>query len=151
MARTPSVSPFRVVLMYMRPLFKMRLLWIWKNILPCSVSASALRHSLGKVSCCGSGVSFLRQRHLWHAARAASTSWVSSQSMMCIGSSFTACTLASWLKHSCFSKSSSLALASPLLATPTITPSSRDWTVSWLWLMGTWFKASAAPLLAPKH
>ena len=97
-ARTPSVLPFGVVLIYIRPLFKMRLLQIWKNILPCSVSASALRHSLRKVSHHGSGVSFLRQSHLQHAARAASASWASSQSTMCIGSSFAACTLASWLK-----------------------------------------------------
>ena len=64
-------------------------------------------------------------------------------------SSFTTCTLASWLKRSCSSKSSSLALASPLLASPTIAPPSRDWTVSWLWLMGTQLKVSTVPLSVP--
>ena len=147
--RTPSVLPFGVVLMYMRPLYRMRLLRIWKNILPCSVSASALRHSLRKVSHCGSGMSFLRWSYLQHAARVASASWASSQSTMCIGSSFATCVFASWLKSSCSSKSSSLALASLQSAAPTITPSRRDWTVSQLWLMGTWLNTSAAPLLAP--
>ena len=97
----------------------------------------------------GSSMSFLRQSNLWHAARATSASWASSQSMMCIGSSFATCTLAFWLTHSCSSKSSSLALASPLSAAPTIAPSSRDWMVSRLWLMGTQLKASVAPLSAP--
>ena len=99
-ARTPSVSPLGVVLMYTRPLFKMRLLQIRKNTLPCSVSASAPRHSLRRVSRHGSSMSFLRWSHLQHVAKAASASWASSQSTMCIGPSFIACTLASWLKHS---------------------------------------------------
>ena len=85
-----SVSPFGVVFMYMRPLLRTRLLQIWKNILPCSISASAPRHSLRRVSHRGSGVSFLRLSHLRHTARAVSASWASPQSMMCIGSSFTA-------------------------------------------------------------
>ena len=148
-ARTLSVSPFGVVLKYMRPLFKTRLLRIRKNILPCSVSASAPRHSLRKVSRCGDGMSFLRRSHLRHAARTVSASWASSQSTMCIGASFTTCTLASWLKCSCSSKSSSLALASPLSATPTIAPSRRDWMVSQLWLTGTRLNTSVAPLSVP--
>ena len=137
------------VLMYMRPLFKMRLLRIWKSILPCSISASTPRHSLRKVSHCGSSMSFLRQSHLQHVARVASASWASPQSMMYIGSSFVACTLASWLKRSCSSKGSSLAFASPWSVALTITPSRRDWMVSQLWLMGTWLNTSAAPLLVP--
>ena len=147
--RTPSVLPLGVVLTYMRPLFKMRLLQIRKNIFPCSVSASAPRHSLSRVSHLRNGVSFLRQSHLWHVAKAASTSWASSQSMMCIGASFTTCTLAFWLRCSCSHKSSSLALASSLLAAPTIAPLRRDQTVSWLWLIGTQLNVSVAPLLAP--
>ena len=148
-ARTPSVSPFGVVLTYMRPLFKIRLLWIQKNILPCSVSASTPRHSLRKVYCCGSGMSFLRRSHLRHAARAASASWASPQSTMCIGSSFVTYTLASWLKYSCSSKSSSLALASLQLAAQTIIHSRRDWMVSRLWLMGTRLNTTVAPLSVP--
>ena len=147
--RTPSVLPFRVVLTYMSPLFKTRLLWIRENILPCSVPASTPRHSLRKASRLGSGVSFLRQSHLWHAAKAVSASWAFSQSTMCIGASFTTCTLASQLKCSCSSKSSSLTLTSLQLAAPTITPSRRDWMVSRLWLMGTQLNASVVPLSAP--
>ena len=75
--------------------------------------------------------------HLGHVARAASTSWASSQSTMCMGSSFVTCTLASWFKRSCSSKSSSLALASLWSVAPTIASSRRNWTVSQLWLMGT--------------
>ena len=124
------------MLTYMSPLFEMRLLWIQKNILPCSVPTSALRHSL-------------RQSHLRHVAKAVSTSWASTQSTMCIGASFATCTLASWLKCSCSSKSSLRALTSPWLAALTIAPSRRDWTVSQLWLMGTRLNASVTPLLAP--
>ena len=147
--RTPSVLPFRVVLMYRRPLFKTRLLWIRKNILPCSVSTSTPSHSLKKASRFGSGVSFLRWSHLRHVAKTVSASWASSQSAMCIGASFTAWTLTSWLKHSCSSRSSLLTLISPWSAAPTTAPSKRDWTVFWLWLMGTQLNASVAPLLAP--
>ena len=89
-ASTPSVSPFRVVLMYIRPLFWMRLSRIQKNILPCSVSASAPRYSFSRVSCLGGSIPFLRQSHLRHLARATSTSWACSQSTMCISSSFAA-------------------------------------------------------------
>ena len=85
----------------------------------------------------GSGVSFLIQSHLWHAAKAASASWASAQSMICRGASFMACTIASQLRCWCSSRSSSLALTSPQSTAPTITPSRRDWTVSWLWLMET--------------
>ena len=125
-ANTPSVSPFRVMLTYIRPLFKTRLLQMWKKILPCSVSASAPRHSLRRVSCLDGGIPFLRRSHLRHATRAASTSWACSQSTTCISSSFAALTCASWLRCSCSSRSPSLASASPLLDAPTITPSSRD-------------------------
>ena len=123
--RTPSVLPLGVVLMYMSPLFKTRLLWIQKNILPCSLPTSAPRHSFRKASHLGSGMSFQRRSHLRHAAKAASASWASSQSKMCIGASFTTCTLASWLKCSCSSKSSSHALSSPRLAALTIAPSRK--------------------------
>ena len=148
-ANTPSVSPFGVVLTYIRPLLKMRLLQMRKNILPCSVSASAPRHSLRRVSHLDGGIPFLRRSHLWHAARATSTSWACSQSTICISSSFTTRTHASWLRCSCSSKSPSLASASPLLDAPMITPSSRDWTFCWLWLMGTQLSESTAPLLVP--
>ena len=87
---TPLVSPFRVMLMYIRPLFKMRLLWMQKNILPCFVSASAPRHSLRRMSYLGGGIPFLRQSHLRHAARVTSASWACSQSTTCISSSFAA-------------------------------------------------------------
>ena len=56
--------------------------------------------------------------------------------MMCMGSSFVACTLASWLKCSCSSKSYSLALASLWSVALTIAPSRKGWTVSRLWLLG---------------
>ena len=135
--------------MNMSPLFKTRLLQIWKNTLPCSVPASGPRHSLRKASRLGSGVSFLRQSHLWHVAKVISASWASSQSTMCIGASFAACTFVSWLRCSCSSKSSSCTLISPRLAALTIAPSKRDWTVSWLWLMGTQLNTSVAPLLVP--
>ena len=114
-----------------------------KNTLLRSVSA------LRKVSHWGSGVSFLRQSHLQHAAKVLSPSWASPQSMVYMGASLAACILASWLRHLCSLRSSSLALASPLSANPTITPSRKDWMVSWLWLMGTLLNVSAAPLSAP--
>ena len=79
---------FGVVLTYIRPLFKMRLLWMRKNILPFSVSASAPRHSLRRVSHLDGGTPFLRQSHLWHVARVTSTSWACSQSTTCISPSF---------------------------------------------------------------
>ena len=83
-ANTPSVSPFGVVLMYIKPLLRTRLLQMRKNILPCSISASASRHSLRRVSHLDGGIPFLRQSHLWLAARATSASWACSQSTMCI-------------------------------------------------------------------
>ena len=79
---------FGVMFMYMRSLFRMRLLRIWKNILPCSILASTPRHSFRRVSCLGGDVPFLRWSHLQHPARATSTSWACSQSTMYIGSSF---------------------------------------------------------------
>ena len=129
---------------YIRPLFRMRLLQIRKNILPCSVSTP--RHSLRKVSRLSGGMPFLIWTHLQHLARATSASWACSQSTMCISSNFAAWTLAFWFRCSFSSKSPSLALASPLSAAPTIAPSSRDRTVCQLWLMRTWLRASAAPL-----
>ena len=58
--------------------------------LPCSVSASAPRHSLRRVSCWSGSMPFLSQSHLQHLARATSAAWACSQSTMCIGSSFAA-------------------------------------------------------------
>ena len=59
-ASTPSVLPLGVIFMYITPLFRMRLLWIWKNILPCSISASAPRHSLRRAFRLGGSMPFLR-------------------------------------------------------------------------------------------
>ena len=61
-----------------------------KNILPCSISASAPRHSLKRVSRLDGSMPFLRWSHLWHAARVTSTSWACSQSTTFISSSFAA-------------------------------------------------------------
>ena len=66
-------------------LFKTRLLRM-----PCSVSASAPRHSSRRVSHLDGGIPFLRQRQLRHAARATSASCACSQSTTCISSSFAA-------------------------------------------------------------
>ena len=87
--------------------------------------------------------------HLRHAARVASASWACSQSTTCISSSFATWTRASQLRCSCSSRSPSLVSASPLSDASTIAPSSRDWMVCRLWLMGTRLSTSAAPVSAP--
>ena len=147
-ARTPSVLPFRVVLMYMRPLFKTRLADTEEHL--------ALFHlSLCSKVLLEKGVPPWK----WHVLPETEPLVACGQGSICLlglppvydEHRFKLCHLYPCLLAQMLMlfKSSSLALASLWLVAPTIAPSRRDWMVSQLWLMGTRLNASAAPLLVP--
>ena len=148
-AKIPSASPSGMVLMYSNPLLMTRPLHTWKSTCPSSVFVLSPRYFLNNASLFGNGVSLQVQSHLLQATSMGSTSWASPQSTICIGAILVAWTNALFPRHSCLPRSFSLTSASPLSTAPTIVPSNRDQTVSWLWQMVTQLKASAAPLSAP--